>query len=50
MATRKKPFEGEKEVKRIARKRVGTVPPGRPIVPKRDRKKPKHKTPPGEEA
>ena len=50
MATRKKKkFEGEKEVKRLARERVGPVPPARPIKDKLSRKKPKHKKPPGDE-
>lgn len=49
MATRKKKFEGEKEVKRLARERVGAVPPARPIEDKRERRKPKHKKPPGDE-
>jgi hypothetical protein len=39
-------FDVEKEVKAIARERVGTVKPARVIVPERDRKKPKYKTPP----
>ncbi|MGO9260853.1 MAG: hypothetical protein ACLQU1_31775 [Bryobacteraceae bacterium] len=38
-----------KEVKAIARERVGTVPAAKPIEPKASRKKPKHKKPPGEE-
>jgi hypothetical protein len=39
MAKRKrKIFSAEKEVKAIARERVGTVKPGRVIVPKSDRK------------
>jgi hypothetical protein len=41
----KKKFSAEKEVKAIARERVGTVPPSRPIPPKDVRKKPKHKKP-----
>lgn len=51
MATRKKKkkFVGEKEVKRLARERVGAVPPARPIENKRERKKPKHKRSPGDE-
>ena len=36
-------FEIGKEVKAIARERVGAVPAGRPIEPKSLRKKPKHK-------
>jgi hypothetical protein len=48
---RKQPakFDQEKEVRAIARERVGTVKPSRPIVPKDQRKKPKHKKPPSEE-
>jgi hypothetical protein len=42
-------FDIKKEVRAIARERVGVVPPARPIEPKRSRKKPKHKKPPGEE-
>jgi hypothetical protein len=41
---RKKPeFELGKEVRAIARERVGTVPAAKPIEPKSARKKPKHK-------
>jgi hypothetical protein len=40
---RKKTFSVEKEVKAIARERVGRVPAGGPIEPKSVRKKPKHK-------
>jgi hypothetical protein len=44
---RKRPakFDQKKEVRAIARERVGTVKPSRPIVPKTARKKPKHKKP-----
>ena len=42
---RKKIFDGKKEVRAIARERVGTVKPSRPILPKTTRKKPKHKRP-----
>jgi hypothetical protein len=38
------------EIKRLARERVGAVPSPKVIVPKKQRKKPKHKRPPGEEA
>ncbi len=44
MARRKKVFKAATEVRAIARERVGTVPPARPIEPK-DRKKPKYKKP-----
>jgi hypothetical protein len=40
---RKKRFDVAKEVKAIARERVGTVPAAKPIEPKSQRKKPKHK-------
>ena len=51
---RKKPgsepkFDQEKEVRAIARERVGPVKASRVIQPKQDRKKPKHKKPAGEE-
>jgi folylpolyglutamate synthase/dihydropteroate synthase len=46
---KKKAFDFGKEVKAIARERVGVIPAGKPIVPKSSRKKPKHKKPPGEE-
>jgi len=49
MAKRKLKFDQKKEVRAIARERVGPVKASRPIVPKVDRKKPKHKKPPGEE-
>lgn len=39
----KKTFELGKEVKAIARERVGPVPAGKTIEPKSARKKPKHK-------
>jgi hypothetical protein len=40
---RKKKFDVAKEVKAIARERVGRVPAAKPIEPKSLRKKPKHK-------
>ena len=41
---RKKPrFDIKKEIRKLARERVGTVPVSRVIVPKLARKKPKHK-------
>ena len=49
MARKKKTFNVAKEVKAIARERVGPVPAGRPIEPKRTRKKVKHKKPAGDE-
>lgn len=41
----KKPrtFDQSKGVRKLARERVGAVPPSRPIEPKDKRKKPKHK-------
>lgn len=38
----KKRFDQQKEVRAIARERVGSVKPARVIVPKTKRKKPKH--------
>jgi hypothetical protein len=52
MAPRKKKpqkFNQSKEVRAIARERIGVVKPSKTIRPKADRKKPKHKKPPGEE-
>jgi hypothetical protein len=46
----KKRFDAAKEIRAIARERVGTVPAAKPIEPKSKRKKPKHKKDPGEEA
>jgi hypothetical protein len=37
-------FDQANEVRAIARERVGTVKPSKPILPKADRKKPKHKS------
>jgi hypothetical protein len=49
MARRKKAptqkFDQANEVRAIARERVGSVKPAQTIVPKTDRKKPKHKKP-----
>ncbi len=47
---RKKRFDLGKEVKAIARERVGPVPAAKPIEPKSARKKPKHKKPVEEES
>ncbi|HWQ56165.1 MAG TPA: hypothetical protein VN442_20935 [Bryobacteraceae bacterium] len=49
MPPRKKKFDAAKEVRAIARERVGTVPASKPIEPKSSRKKPKHKKKPAEE-
>lgn len=44
MARRKPPkFDALKEIRAIARERVGTVKPGKTIEPKARRDKPKHK-------
>jgi hypothetical protein len=40
---RKKKFDVRKEVRKLARERVGKVPPAKPIEPKSARKKPKYK-------
>jgi hypothetical protein len=42
-------FDVSKEVKAIARERVGAIPASKPMPPKTSRKKPKHKKPPGDE-
>jgi hypothetical protein len=42
-------FDQSKEVRAIARERVGPVKPSQPIIPKNIRKKPKHKKPLAEE-
>ena len=49
MARKKPVFDVKKEVRKLARERVGTVPSSRPIPPKSQRKKPKHKKAPGGE-
>lgn len=43
MARKKKTFELGREVRAIARERVGPVPAGQAIEPKASRKKPRHK-------
>jgi hypothetical protein len=45
----KKGYDVPNEIRRLARERVGPVPSPKLIVPKKERKKPKHKRPPGEE-
>jgi len=40
---RKQRFDAKKEIRKLARERVGKVPAARVIVPKPARKKPKHK-------
>lgn len=42
-------FDQKKDVRAIARERVGTVKPSRPILPSTLRKKPKYKRSPGED-
>ncbi len=49
MPPKKRTFEIAKEVKAIARERVGAVPAAKPIEPKSARKKPKHKKRPEDE-
>jgi hypothetical protein len=46
---KKKTFSASKEVRAIARERVGPVPSSKTIQPKALRKKPKHKKPPAED-
>ncbi len=48
MAEKRKSYSREKSVRRVARDRVGAVPPTRVIVPKKQRKRPKHKKQPGD--
>ena len=43
---KRKRFDQKVEVRKLARERVGTVKPSRPIEPKSARKKAKHKKPP----
>jgi hypothetical protein len=47
---KKRVFDQKKEVRAIARERIGTVKPSRPIEPKDARKKPKHAKPLTEES
>jgi hypothetical protein len=49
LARKKKTFELGKEIKAIARERIGTVPAGKLMEPKSARKTPKHKKRPEEE-
>ena len=44
-----KGFDQQKDVRAIARERVGTVRPSRSILPPTLRKKPKYKQPPGQD-
>ena len=50
MPPKKRTFDAAREVRAIARERVGPVPAGKPIQPKSARKKPKHKKPIEDEA
>ena len=50
MRRKKSKFDLGKEVKAIARERVGTVPAAKLIEPKSLRKKPKHKKAPEEDS
>lgn len=43
------PVDRDAQVKRLARETVGQVKPAQVIEPKKQRKKPKHKRPPGED-
>jgi hypothetical protein len=45
---KKQGFDVRKEVRKLARERVGRVPAARPIEPKAARRKPKHQKPPEE--
>jgi hypothetical protein len=49
LARKKKSFDLGKEIKAIARERVGPVPASKAMQPKSLRKKPKHKKPVEEE-
>jgi hypothetical protein len=46
---RKKTFDLDKEIRKLARERVGKVPASKPIIPKQLRKKPKYKKPIGDD-
>ena len=50
MPRKKKEFDLGKEVKAIARERVGRIPAAKTIEPKSRRKRPKHKVAPEDEA
>ena len=50
MPPKKKRFDVSKEVKAIARERVGAIPASKLIDDRRSPKKPKHKKPLGEES
>jgi hypothetical protein len=46
---KKRTYNRTKEVKAIARERIGQAKPSRPIEPKETRRRPKHKKPAEEE-
>jgi len=46
---KKEIFDQKKEVRKLARERIGIVPSAKVFKPKVDRKKPKYKRPAGEE-
>lgn len=46
---KKEIFDQKKEVRKLARERIGIVPSAKVITPKVSRKKPKYKKPPDEE-
>jgi len=46
---KKEVFDQKKEVRKLARERVGIVPSAKVFQPKADRKKPKYKKPPSDE-
>lgn len=46
MARKKSRYDAKKEVRKMARERVGTVKPARVIPPSKVRAKPKYKQPP----
>jgi hypothetical protein len=48
MKRRPPKFDPKKELRAIARERVGPVKPARIILPKQQRSKPKHKKPAGD--
>lgn len=50
MAAKNKPPSRVRNVRRLARQRVGSAPPSRPFLPKPLRNKPKHKKPLTEDA
>ena len=49
MPRKKQEFDLGKEVKAIARERVGPIPSAKTMMPKSLRRKPKHKQPPEDE-